>query len=84
MARFAGYSVAAADRVFDRIEARITLLKDFPESGVAKPDLAPDARMLVERPYLIFYRIRPDFVQVIRVLHGARDIRAYLIGEGME
>jgi toxin ParE1/3/4 len=49
----AGYSAAAADRVFDRIEARIALLKDFPESGVAKPDLAPDARVLVERPYLI-------------------------------
>jgi toxin ParE1/3/4 len=74
--------MAAADRVYDRIETRISLLKDFPEAGVAKPELAPEARMLVERPYLIFYRVTPNFVQVVRVLHGARRIGRSLLNEG--
>jgi plasmid stabilization system protein ParE len=32
--------------------------------------------MLVEAPYLILYRVMPDTVQVVRVVHGARDITA--------
>jgi plasmid stabilization system protein ParE len=46
----ARYDVSAADRLYDRLEARISLLANFPESGVSKPDLGADARMLVERP----------------------------------
>jgi len=32
--------------------------------------------MLVEAPFLILTRVTPDAVQVVRVLHGARDITA--------
>jgi len=66
------------------LEARLDILKDFPEAGPARPDIAPDARMLVEQPYLIFYRRRSDHIQIVRVLHGARDIDAELIVEGRE
>jgi toxin ParE1/3/4 len=30
------------------------------------------------RDYLVFYRLVDDFVEVVRVLHGARDIEALL------
>ncbi len=40
--------------------------------------------MLVEQPYLIFYRIRSDVVQIVRVLHGARNIDGKLFDEGLE
>jgi len=40
--------------------------------------------LLIEPPYLIFYRIRPDAIQIVRVLHGARNIDARLFGEGLE
>ena len=33
--------------------------------------------MLVEAPYLILYRVVPDAVQIVRVIHGARDITAH-------
>ena len=46
--------------------------------------IASDARILVEQPYLIFYRRRSDHVQIVRVLHGARDIDTQLITEGFE
>lgn len=39
--------------------------------GAARPDIAPDARMLVEGSYLILYRIRTEDVQIVRVVHGA-------------
>jgi toxin ParE1/3/4 len=75
---------AAADRVYDRLEARVRILERFPEVGPARPDIAADARVLVEPPYLILYRITPAGPQIVRVLHGARRIDAALFGEGMQ
>lgn len=71
-----------ADRLYDRLEARVRVLRDYPEIGTARPDIAAEARMLVEGSYLILYRIRTDDVQIVRVLHGARDIDQQLFEEG--
>lgn len=75
---------AAADRLFDRLEARVRILETFAEAGRARADIAPDARMLVERPYLILYRLIPEGVEIVRVLHGARHIDRLLFAEGVE
>ena len=40
--------------------------------------------MLVEPPYVILYRAVGQDVQIVRVLHGARDIDAALFMAGME
>ncbi len=80
----AAHNPAAADRVYDRLEARVKMLSEFPEAGAARPDIATEARMLVESPYLILYRIRLEDVQIVRVLHGARDIGSVLFVEGTE
>ena len=76
-------NIDAADRVYERLEARVLVLQQYPELGAARPDIAEPARMLVEPPYLIFYRILPDAVQVVRVLHGARRIDSALYNEGL-
>ncbi|MCC7276628.1 MAG: type II toxin-antitoxin system RelE/ParE family toxin [Alphaproteobacteria bacterium] len=39
---------AAADRLFDRIEARLSILERFPEAGTSRPDVADGMRMLAE------------------------------------
>ncbi len=80
----ATHNPAAADRVYNRLEARVHILSEFPEAGAARPDIVPEARMLVESPYLILYRIRPEDVQIVRVLHGARDVGSVLFVEGTE
>jgi toxin ParE1/3/4 len=59
-------------------------LRTYPKAGVSRPNIAPDVRLLVEPPYLIFYRIRPENIQIVRVLHGVRDIDQGLFGEGLE
>ena len=60
------------------------MLKQWPEAGVARPFFAPDARMLVERPYLILYRVSSGNVQIVRVLHGARSIDSALFLQGID
>lgn len=50
----------AADRVYDRLEARVRILESFAEAGRTRHDIDPAARMLVEYPYVILYRLVPD------------------------
>ncbi len=73
---------AAADRFFARIEVRIEILRHFPRAGARRPELARNARMLVEPPYLILYRLVPEGVQIVRVLHGARHVGRALYRAG--
>ncbi len=74
----------AADELYSRLEARVEILKRFPEAGRPRRDIAAAARVLVEHPYLILYRIIPDAVQIVRVLHGARHIDSTLFTKGIE
>lgn len=80
----AAHDPAAADRLHDRLAARLRTLEDFVEAGIARPDIAPEARMLVGRPYVILYRVLPDGIQIVRVLHGARHLQATLFIEATE
>ena len=69
---------AAADCLLETIDEKCRLLAQMPEMGRKRPDLAPDLRSLPVGHYVIFYRPAPDGIQVIRVLHGSRDIPALL------
>ena len=74
----------AADNLYKRLEARVEILKRFPEAGRLRPDIDSTARVLIEPPYLILYRVVPNAVQIVRVLHGAREIDRYLFKKGIE
>jgi toxin ParE1/3/4 len=67
-------NAAAADRLLDEIDGRCRLLAQFPEMGRKREELAPRLRSSVVGHYVIFYRPMADGIQVIRVLHGARDL----------
>lgn len=75
-------SVAAANRVLDAIEATFERLAASPALGHFREDLA-DKRHRFDSvySYLIVYRWETKPVQIIRVLHGARDVQNVL-GEG--
>jgi toxin ParE1/3/4 len=66
--------VRAADRVLDDIEEKLLLLADQPDLGPARPDIAPDLRYFPVRRYLILYRQITDCIEIVRVVHGARDV----------
>lgn len=66
----------AADRLLDRIDARCQQLETYPFSGAERPDIAPGIRHLVVREYLVLYRVDPEDVVILRVLHGRRNIGA--------
>ncbi len=53
---------------------RCVLLSSHPFMGPTRPDLAPGVRHSMVGPYLIVYRPGNDSVEILRFLHGARDI----------
>lgn len=73
-AAIAPHNPAAADRVYDRIEEVCLLLRDLPELGPARIDVADSARAIVIERWLAFYRLMEDGVQVVRIVDGARDL----------
>jgi toxin ParE1/3/4 len=64
----------AADRVLDDIEERFHALADNPLMGRLRPEIAPELRYFTVGKYLILYRTVLDGVQIVRIIHGARDL----------
>lgn len=74
-------SISAADRVIDDILAVSRRLGEFPESAQARPDLGADIHAAPLGSYLIFYRLEPHVVRVLRILQTSRDITPDLLSE---
>ena len=68
--------VANADTLASRIDKTFKLLARRPGIGRARPELYPDLRSFVVGKYVVFYLQLTNGIEVIRVLHGARDIDA--------
>src|SRR5579862_7560689 len=66
----------AADRLLRLFDAKLDLYANNPGMGTAREALAPGLRSFPVGNYLVFYRIAQDGVELVRVLHGARDLKA--------
>jgi toxin ParE1/3/4 len=64
---------SAAARLTDGVEETCWRLARQPGLGQSRPDLLPGIRFIPLGSYLIFYRECDEGIQVLRVLHGARD-----------
>ncbi len=73
---------AAADRLIDTILDRARLHAKLPLMGRPRDELSPGLRSFVVRPYVVFYRPADDTIEVVRVLHGARDIDSIMTEDG--
>jgi toxin ParE1/3/4 len=72
----AQHNPAAAEHLLETIDDKCRLLAQRPELGRKRFELAPNLRGLPVGNYIIFYLPLPDGIQIVRVLHGARDIPA--------
>jgi toxin ParE1/3/4 len=72
-------NLEAADRLRDDLFDAIRHLAQQPHLGHLRRDLAKEPlRFWRVRRYLIIYRSEKSPVEIVRVLHGARDVRAIL------
>lgn len=69
-------------RTVDRLTSRSRQIAAFPLSGRRVPEYDTDEiREIIEGQYRVIYRIRSDQIDVLAVIHGARD--ALRAGEGV-
>jgi plasmid stabilization system protein ParE len=74
----------AAAKYAARLQATANRLADFPGIGAPRPQLGTETRLVVLKPYLIFYDGGPqsETVHVLRILHGSRNITPALVARG--
>lgn len=64
----------AADRVLDRLDEATSHLAEHPEMGAARDDIRLGLRYWISGSYLLLYRITDAGVEIVRAVHGRRDL----------
>jgi toxin ParE1/3/4 len=72
LAEYSGLSLA--DSILAKIESKFRLLVQFPTAGKVRDELLAGLRSYPAGDFIIFYRILDTTVEVVRVIHGRRDI----------
>ena len=68
----------AAIRIIEMLHDRFALLSAHPLLGELREDLGAGVRAFVAERYLILYRARDYGVDIIQVVHSARDLNVVL------
>ena len=71
-------NVGAAHRLMEKILRACERISVSPQTGRAREELAPNLRSFPVEKYVVFYRPVQGGAEIVRVLHGARDIPALL------
>ena len=65
-----------AEHLVERVARRLDQARQFPESGRVVPEFGrAEIRELIEWPYRLVYRVHPDAIEVLSVLHGRQELR---------
>jgi toxin ParE1/3/4 len=68
----------AAHQIVDSKLSKCDLVSDFPEMGPTPPELGEGVRIFFCRPFVIAYRPFIGGIEVLAIVHGARDPRSWL------
>jgi toxin ParE1/3/4 len=71
----------SADMLIERIEKRLLLLAEYPESGAKRDELRPGLRRVPIGKLVLFYNPLRDGIELVRVLDGRRDLQAIFAEE---
>ena len=68
----------AADALLRRMLDEADLAATQPNMGVARPELSPTARILIEGNYILIYEPMPFGILVVAIVHGGRDLESWV------
>ena len=66
-------NMAAADGLLDEMERQCKQIARQPLMGRSRPELRPALRSFPVGRYVLFYQPTADGIELVRVLHSARD-----------
>ena len=66
------YGLIVVERIFDAVEK----LSRFPNIGREVPEVNnPKIREILQYNYRIIYKVEEDYILILTIVHGARDLR---------
>jgi toxin ParE1/3/4 len=71
----------AADRWLSDLYDRFRLIAQNAEMGQLRPDLMLDLRSMSFGNYILFFRQRTSSTEIVRIIHGSRDISKIFQGK---
>jgi toxin ParE1/3/4 len=74
-------NIDAGERLFKALNQRFYNLTQFPNIGKPYPYLLPNIRGLLVDKHIIFYRVTPVQVEIIRIVDGRQDLAEIFPGE---
>jgi addiction module RelE/StbE family toxin len=68
-------SKSYASRMVDRLTRRSQQLADHPLIGAKAEEYeGKEIREIFVKPYRLFYRVKPDQIDILAVIHAAREL----------
>ena len=71
-------NVGAAEATIKRIVTSCWNLAATPELGRRRDEIRPGLRSFPVGRYVILYRVRPETLTIVQILHGARNLEELL------
>jgi toxin ParE1/3/4 len=71
-------SLEIADRIVEEVEAAARRVALHPFHGRLRDEIVPGLRSVRSPAYIVFYRLVPGGIEIVRVLHERRDLDAAL------
>lgn len=63
-----------ADRLLDRLDDAAKLIAETPKMGVDRPELLSGLKSFPIGNHVLYYRVKPDVLELVRVLSASRDV----------
>lgn len=70
----AQHNTEAAGKLIKEITKKFAVLRDYPQAGREQHNLLINLRSLAVKDYIIFYQPSENGIEILRVLHGSRDV----------
>jgi toxin ParE1/3/4 len=75
------HSTTAASELADRIDQRVEIVAAHPGIGRDRGDLLEGMRSVVVKEYVIFILSNDSSLEIVRALHGFRDIDSIFLAD---
>jgi toxin ParE1/3/4 len=66
---------ARAESFIGELREKATNIVNQPHAYAPRNDLSPGLREAIHKPYLILFRVTDNHVEIVRIVHGARDLK---------
>ncbi len=67
------WGASQASKYLEKLKEHLWTLTEEPFIGRKRPELFPELRCFPIESHIVFYQVRPQKVEIIRVLHGQQD-----------